>query len=421
MFIGSSSKRRNFISEDDIEQAILARLSGFGYELLNCYTADSEDIDDCSGRTDKREVILLDRLKRAALRLNPGVPERTIDEALARVTDRRAAMSAVAATREVDGLIRDGVPVEFENAQGHTEQGRVRLIDFDDAGTDGSRNEFLAVSQLWIWGEQRWHRPDVILYVNGLPLVFIELKNSNVKLKTAYDDNLTNYKADIPQLFATNTFCILSNAMETRVGSFTASWEHFFAWLRVESEKETVDRARVKREGTSIEYVLMGLCQPEKLLDYVENFVLFYRETNKIVAQNHRFLGVNNAFEAFEERNERGGKLGVFWHTQGSGKSFSMIFYVRKIFRKLTGNFSFLVVTDRADLDGQIYRNFLNTGTVSEKDTAHPRNGAELRKFLGRNKSLVLTLIQKFRYDKGTAKACRHAGARVCWSCRGRG
>jgi len=140
-------------------------------------------------------------------------------------------------------------------------------------------------------------------------------------------------------------------------------------------------------------------------LDYVENFVLFHRETHKIIAQNHQFIGVNHALAQFEERNAKPasqhGKLGVFWHTQGSGKSFSMVFYVRKIFRTLTGNFTFVVVTDRDDLDGQIYRNFLNTGTVKLKDAAQPKNSEELRKFLGQNKRLVFTLIQKFRYAKG--------------------
>ena len=128
---------------------------------------------------------------------------------------------------------------------------------------------------------------------------------------------------------------------------------------------------------------MAGLCAPGKLLDYVENFVLFHNNTSKIIAQNHQFIGVNSAFKRFLKREEHDGKLGVFWHTQGSGKSFSMIFYARKIFRKVTGNFSFVVVTDRTDLDGQIYRNFVNTGTIKEKDAAQPANAEEMRKFLG--------------------------------------
>jgi type I restriction enzyme R subunit len=132
-------------------------------------------------------------------------------------------MSLVAANREVYNLLRDGVPVEFDNANGKKQQERVRLIDFNQP----NENRYLAVTQLWIKGERGLRRPDVLLYVNGLPLVFIELKNSNVKLKTAFDDNLTNYKREIPQLFLTNAFCVLSNAIETKVGSITAGWEFF--------------------------------------------------------------------------------------------------------------------------------------------------------------------------------------------------
>ena len=147
--------------------------------------------------------------------------------------------------------------------------------------------------------------------------------------------------------------------------------------------------------------MIAGLFPRQRLLDYVENFILYYKEKEKIIAQNHQFIGVNRAYEKFLRREELDGKLGVFWHTQGSGKSFSMIFYARKIFRKQTGNFTFVVVTDRDDLDGQIYRNFLHTGTVTKAEAAQPKNSEEMRKFLGQNKRLVFTLIQKFRWDKG--------------------
>jgi type I restriction enzyme R subunit len=388
----------NFISEDAIEQAIMKRLrEQFGFELLNCYTSDADDLNDRSGRSDKREVILGERLKEAAQRLNPDIPETAIDEALARLTDKRHAMSPIAANREIDGLIRDGIPVEFDNAQGQPQHERVRVVDF----TTPANNSFLAVSQLWVKGERGYRRPDILLYVNGIPLVFIELKNSNVKLRTAYDDNLTTYRKEIPQLFLFNAFCILSNAIETKVGSVTAGWEFFFNWLRVEDEKEKIDRERIRREGTSLELAVAGVCAPAKLLDYLENFIIYHKEADKIIGQNHQFIGVNNAFDVFQERGAKQGKLGVFWHTQGSGKSFSMIFYVRKIFRKLTGNFTFVVITDREDLDGQIYRNFLNTNTVQKHEAARPKNSTEMRKFLGQNKRLVFTLIQKFRYDKG--------------------
>ncbi len=196
---------------------------------------------------------------------------------------------------------------------------------------------------------------------------------------------------------------MLSNAIETKVGSITAEWEHFFNWLRADDEKEKIDREAIKQKGTSLEGVIAGLFPPRRLLDYVENFILYYKDKEKIIAQNHQFIGVNRAYETFLRREELKGKLGVFWHTQGSGKSFSMIFYVRKIFRKETGNFTFVVVTDRDDLDGQIYRNFLHTNTVTKAEAAQPKDSEEMRKFLGQNKRLVFTLIQKFRWEKGKA------------------
>lgn len=392
----------NFISEDQIEQALLQKLQHLhGYDVLDCDTEEREDLADGSGRADKREVILLDRLRAAAVALNPGIPATQIDFAVEQIAARRPALAPVAANAEVYALIRDGVPVEFDDAHGRRQHERVRVVDFTDPLSP--HNQFLAVSQLWIRGEKGFRRPDVILYLNGLPLVFIELKNSNVKLRHAFDDNLTTYRTEIPQLFLANAVCILSNALETRVGSFSADWEFFFPWLRADDEKQKIDREAVRRDGTSLEGVIAGLLPKARLLDYVENFILYHRGRAKIVAQNHQFLGVNRAFDVFRRRDEMDGKLGVFWHTQGSGKSFSMIFYARKIFRKLGAHFTFVIVTDRDDLDGQIYRNFLDTGTVSKADAAQPKNSEELRKYLGQQKRLVFTLIQKFRWPKGQA------------------
>lgn len=397
---------KNFISEDDIEQALLQRLQHLcGFDALNCFTAQPDDLSDGSGRTDKREVILADRLRAALERLNPQAPALAVDQALGELLLPRTAMSLVAANRQMDALLRDGVPVTYKPQAGpqagQTVTERLRVIDFDAPEPQQGRNHYLVVTQLWVRGEHGYRRPDMLLYVNGLPLVFIELKNSNVKLRTAFEDNLTTYKAEIPQLFIANALCLLSNGIETKLGSITAQWEHFFNWLRVDDEKEALDRSAIAARGLSVERVVLGLLKPERLLDYVENFCVFYRETQKIIAQNHQFLGVNNAFAQFQRRRELKGRLGVFWHTQGSGKSFSMVFYTRKIFRKLTGNFTFVVVTDRDDLDGQIYRNFLHTGVVAPKDDVRPRDSSKLREMLSKNKRVVFTLIQKFRYDKG--------------------
>lgn len=388
----------NYISEDQIEYAATTLLKDrFGYRTLKCFTQDADNLNDRSNRATKQEVVFLDILKKYAVKLNPAVPETVIDDALSRLTRSRYAMSPILANKEVYGLIRDGIPVEYENNAGRTEHGTIRVIDF----AHPESNDFLAVTQLWIKGDRYPRRPDILIYINGLPLVFIELKNSNVKAKNAYDDNLTNYRQDIPLLFQYNAFCVLSNAIETKLGSFTAGWEFFFNWLRPEDETEKIDRKAIEEKGTSFVRLMAGLFDKTKLLDYIENFILFHKENAKIIAQNHQFIGVNKAIESFKQRDIKKGKLGVFWHTQGSGKSFSMIFLARKVFHKFTGNYTFVVVTDREDLDGQIYRNFLDTGTVNKNEAARPKDSAEMRQFLSRNMRLVFTLIQKFRWDKG--------------------
>jgi len=388
----------NYISEDQIEKATIDLLTAkLSYRTINCYTPEVDNLNDGSSRTSKKEVVFFDILKKYALKFNPGIPEAVVDEAISRLTARRYAMSTLLANKEVYDLIRDGIPVQYQNKADKTEHGTVRVIDFHRP----EENDFLAVTQLWIKGDHYPRRPDILIYINGLPLVFIELKNSNVKVRNAYDDNLTNYRKDIPILFQYNALCICSNAVDTKVGGFTSGWEHFFNWLWVDDETERIDRKQIEKEGTSLERLVKGLFPKERLLDYIENFILYHKDTTKIIAQNHQFIGVNKAVDSFCQREVKKGKLGVFWHTQGSGKSFSMIFLSRKIFRKYTGSYTFVVITDREDLDGQIYRNFLDTGTVSKNEAARPKDSAEMREFLKLNKRLVFTLIQKFRWEKG--------------------
>lgn len=201
-------------------------------------------------------------------------------------------------------------------------------------------------------------------------------------------------------MFYFNQFCVISNGIETRIGSFTAGYEHFFEWLRL-SEEDKVDRKAIRKSGTSIEYLLDGLFSHDKLLDYIENFILYENKREKIIAKNHQFLGVNNAIESFKNRDQLDGKLGVFWHTQGSGKSYSMGMFVNKINRKIPGNFTFLMITDRQDLDDQLYKNFLRTEIITEKESVQPKDSEGLRIILRTNKAFIFTLIHKFRYDKG--------------------
>jgi type I restriction enzyme R subunit len=390
---------KNFLSEDDIEIAVLKELCAqkLPWRQLNCFTADAENLNDKSGRSDKSQVVFSSILRERLEKLNPNLPAVAIDFAENELTKGRKAMTMMNANIELYKMIREGVPVTYQNEQGKEEPARAVVIDFDTP----ENNDFLAVQQLWIKGEIGYRRPDVILYINGLPLVFIELKNNNVSVKNAYTDNLATYKKELPQLFWYNAVTILSNGKESRVGSFTATWEHFGEWLRIEDEKERPDKKEIRKNSNSLKYTVNGLCTAPNILDYIENFVLFNNTAFKVTAKNHQFLGVNKAVESFDDREEREGRLGVFWHTQGSGKSFSMVFLARKIFRKTAGNFTFLVITDRSDLDTQIYRNFLNMGACTKADTSRPKNSTELREVLATNKRYIFTLIQKFRYDKG--------------------
>ena len=256
-------------------------------------------------------------------------------------------------------------------------------------------NDFLLVSQFSVTGALYTCRPDLVGFVNGLPLVVIELKKPGVPARAAFDENLTHYKQQIPALFWFNALLIASNGTDSRVGSLTANWERFVEWKRIEREDEP--------RRVSLEVMLRGTCDPQRLLDLVENFTLFSEHKAglvKIIGQNHQFLGVSNAIASMCEARKLGhGRGGVFWQTQGSGKSFSMVFFAQKVLRKLAGNWTFVVVTDRVELDEQIAKTFKTTGAVSETegDECHAASSAHLRELLRGNHRYVFTLIHKFR------------------------
>lgn len=391
----------NIITEDQIEQNIIKVFKEMGYRHKNAYYGISE-------RPDERKTVIEPVLRERLILLNPNLPTSAIDIAIQKLSESRVSQTAFHANVVLYDLMKAGVTVDVVQPNGKTEPKTVRIIDFEHI----KNNDFLVISQFWIQGVFRL-RPDLIVFVNGLPLIFIELKNSNIPVKEAYDDNLTRYKQHIPQLFNHNALLILSNGIETKVGSITSEWNHFFPWLRPIAENEEPDLKRIKEDGISLEYAVRGLCEPVKFLDYFQNFILFHTGSAKIVAKNHQFLGVNNVVESFKNRlvhdaentdaNNKG-KLGVFWHTQGSGKSFSMVFLTKKIGYKFTGNYTFLIVTDREDLDKQIKKNYYKAGVISEKETkSQPASSEALRTKLQENHQYIFTLIHKFRYDKGKA------------------
>ena len=296
-------------------------------------------------------------------------------------------MERVRANREVYDLIRVGARVETAASDGERRTVTVRFVDWNRADA----NDWLAVSQYWIAGDMYKRRADVVLFVNGIPLVFIELKVSHKNVRNAYDANLRDYRDTVPHLFWFNAFVILSNGADTLVGSTFAPWGHFAEWKKINSEGE--------QGVVSLETALRGTCERYRLLDLVENFVAYTERPGglvKALAKNHQFLGVNNSLEALRELQQRQGRLGVFWHTQGSGKSLSMLWFTQKVLRKQPGNWTFVLVTDRKELDEQLYGDFADSGVITSGQDVHAETSAHLRELLGQDHRYVFTLIHKF-------------------------
>ena len=344
------------------------------------------------GRETKGEAVLTERLRAALCKFNPSLPPEAINNAVDELTRDRSAMSLAAANSEVYALLKDGIAVSVpDHEQGGQKTERLRVVDWQQP----QNNDFLLVSQFSVTGALYTCRPDLVGFVNGLPWVVIELKKPGVPARAAFDENLTHYKQQVPNLFWFNAMMIASNGTDSRVGSLTADWARWVEWKRIERE----DEAR----RVSLEVMLRGTCEPARLLDLVENFTLFSEHKAglvKIISQNHQFLGVNNAIASMLEARQMGhGRGGVFWQTQGSGKSFSMVFFAQKILRTLPGNWTFVVVTDRVELDEQIATTFKSTGAVSEAegDQCHAASGAHLRELLRGNHRYVFTLVHKFQ------------------------
>jgi len=395
------------LSEEELEDALRDIVEDLGWSWANCYHEKLGEDGDY-GRDNHGEWFLPKPLRAALDRLNPELPKASIDEAFELITRDRSTLSLVRANRDLYEMLRDGVTVKVPLDDGGAEEARVKVIDWSRPDPADGANEYLFAQQFWIAGELYNSRTDLLGFVNGLPLVFIELKRPDVSVKHAFDDNFRSYKDSCPHLFWANGVVVLSNGIDSKVGSLTAGWEHFKEWKRIEREDET--------PTVSIETVLRGVCEPSRLLDIVENFTLFSEQQSgiaKIVGQNHQFLGVNNALQAVERIKDNQGKLGVFWHTQGSGKSFSMVFFSQKILRTVPGDWTFLILTDRTDLDDQIYKTFVGCGAVKVAKGAQSKqarrekqkgvqatSGAHLQQLLSQNHRYVFTLIQKFQLDK---------------------
>ena len=519
-----------------VEQPAIELYQSLDYEHQNCFNEKFGE-NGTLGRETPSDVVLVPRLKTALFHLNPDLSEEAIALAVEELTRDRSSLNPVIANREIYRMLKDGLKVPIRMEDGSEEVETVKVIDFDNPET----NDFFLASQFWVTGEMYKRRADLVCFVNGVPLIFIELKATHKRLENAYRDNLADYKNTIPQLFWYNAFIILSNGSESRIGTISADWEHFSEWKKIGREEGE------ETGVVSLDTIIRGTCEKSRFLDIFENFILF-QDTGgaviKIIAKNHQYLGVNSAINKLvatltpdpspkgrgETQHYRGGfqfaglverarelrksqtpaeqilwelvrdrrflnlkfrrqhqigdyiadfychekqlvieldgsvhrlsdvekkdikrdkylkslgfkilriqnqtildnpdkvlemihkeilpspyerrtedegaakgRLGVFWHTQGSGKSFSMIFFSQKILRKFKGNYTFVIVTDRKELDEQIYKNFLSVGAVTEEEV-HAESGKHLKRLLSEDHRNIFTLIHKFRTENG--------------------
>ena len=360
-----------------------------GWEVVYAYNQEVLGENGTLGRKDYKEILLTRDIRAALQKFNPWITPAQIDEAIASLRQRLSTASLLQINEEKYAMIRDGIDVTYRHPDGRTEDKRATIIDFQNP----ENNRFLAVKEMKIHGDLYRRRTDIVGFVNGIPLLFIELKNTTVDVQSAYTDNYTDYLDTIPQLFYTNAFLILSNGLTAKVGTLGSRYEFFHDWKRLkEEDKGSVELATMLR----------GICKKENFLDIFENFILYDHSngnTAKIMARNHQYLGVNEAAKAYADRKLNNGKLGVFWHTQGSGKSYSMAFLSQKIRRKFAGSPTIVILTDRDELNGQISDTFENCGLLGKGTKASQyiaSSGADLVRKLNGNPSFIFTLIQKF-------------------------
>ena len=376
-------------SEDGlVETATKDVLEELGWTVKTAWKAETFGPDGLLGREHKGEVILKRNLLAALKELNKDLPDAAYQQAIEQIEQKSADKTPGRINKEKADLLRDSVPVSFTNRKGELEKRKLRVFDFEHYGA----NDFLAVRQLEVAGELYNRRPDIIGFVNGIPLVFFELKAHHTDLRHAFDDNITDYKDTIPQVFHCNAFIVLSNGTDAKVGTLTSPYQYFLEWKRITEEEEGI---------VSLDTMLRGTCSKGSVMDIFENFLLFDDsggDVVKIMARNHQYVGVNKVISKAANIEELRGKLGVFWHTQGSGKSYSMVFICQKIHRKFGGSFTFLIVVDRSELERQLYDTFTSVGATTSKQVV-AKSRDHLRELLKENHRYVFSLIHKFSID----------------------
>ncbi|MDY6215800.1 type I restriction endonuclease subunit R [Actinobacillus porcinus] len=387
------------INENTIEQACLRFLQELGWDYTHGSTINADGENPWRLRTD--EVVFRSVLREAVERLNPQLPSATVDEVVALVC-KTDITDLTERNQQAYRYLREGVRVEYrENDEQKVEF--ARLIDFQQP----SLNRFDVVNQLTILGRKGNRRPDVICYINGLPVVVLELKNplkENADLPQAFNQ-LQTYKQEISDLFVYNQALVISDGILAKVGSLTADLERFTPW-RVVDEK---NKQRISFEH-ELEGLVRGLLNPASLLDYIQNFIVFEQTSSgrlvKKIAAYHQFYGVNEAVDCtlWAASEQGNGKIGVMWHTQGSGKSLSMLFYAGKLLSQAElRNPTIVVVTDRNDLDGQLYATFSGGQALIRQQPVQADGREALREELAKRETggVIFTTIQKFGLQEG--------------------
>ena len=381
-------------SEDRLIQKSTAEFleKELGWKSIYAYDQETLGANGTLGRTDYREVLLTRHFRKALKSLNPWMADKQLSEAVERMNEHMSSQTLMQINEQKYQLIRDGVPVTRVKPNGETEEVKAKVIDFQSP----EKNEFLCVRELWVYGSLYRRRADIVGFVNGIPLLFMELKNHDVEVEDAFNDNYRDYLDTIPQLFYHNAFIMFSNGLSARVGTIESKWEFFHEWKRLTEE----DAGNIE-----LPTMLRGICKKENFLDLLENFILYDHSggtTVKILARNHQYLGVNQAAEMYRNRKYVNGKLGVFWHTQGSGKSYSMLFLAQKIRRKFKGSPTIVVLTDRDELNKQISDTFENCGLLGNVKAKKfiATSGEDLKAKLRGNPSFIFSLIQKFNDPK---------------------
>lgn len=383
-------------SEDKLIQQSTADFLEQELGWKSIYAFDQEILGENGtlGRDSYNEVLLTSHFRQALKRLNPWLTDKQMQEAMNHMTEHLSSQTLMQINEQKYQYIRNGIPVNRVKPNGETEEIRAKVIDF----ASPEKNEFICVREMWVYGALYRRRADIVGFVNGIPLLFMELKNHDVEVVDAFNQNYRDYLDTIPQLFYHNAFIMFSNGMEARVGTIDSKWEFFHEWKRL-NEMET--------GNVELPTMLRGICKKENFLDLLENFILYDHSdgrTVKIMARNHQYLGVNQAVEMYRNRQYLNGKLGVFWHTQGSGKSYSMLFLAQKIRHKFEGTPTILVLTDRYELNKQISDTFENCGLLGNVKAKKfiASDGEDLKTKLKGNPSFIFSLIQKFNDPKAT-------------------